>query len=260
MAQLKTIRTTSGHHLEITLTTNASLLVRKAQALKQAGLNRLTVSLDALDDGIFQSMNDVNFPLTDVLAGLEAAQDCGFTRIKINMVVKRQCNESQILPMVEHFMGSGHVLRFIEFMDVGATNGWRMDDVVSSKELLAKLHSQYHVQLLPPNSAGETAQRYLLSDPRSQKTLEIGLISSVTQAFCASCNRARLSTEGKLYLCLFAHEGYDLRSLLRSGASDESILADITQIWAKRQDRYSELRSLGQAPTERRIEMSYIGG
>lgn len=260
VSRLKAIRQPSGHNLEVTLTTNASLLARKAQALKLAGLNRLTVSLDALDDAVFRAMNDVDFPVQDVLSGIASAQASGFSRIKINMVVKRGMNEAQILPMVEHFMGSGHVLRFIEFMDVGTTNGWRMNEVMCAQDMLQLLGGRYQLQTLPPSNAGETAQRYRLLDPIRKASLEIGVIASVTQAFCSSCNRARLSTEGKLYLCLFAHQGFDLRSLLRSGASDAEILEDISQIWMQRQDRYSELRASGQAPKERRIEMSYIGG
>ena len=214
--QLAQLRTVDGTAPDITLTTNGSLLARKARALKDAGLNRVTVSLDGLDDAVFRRMNDVDFPVSQVLAGIEAAQAAGLTGIKVNMVVKRGTNDHEIVPMARHFRGSGATLRFIEFMDVGATNGWRMDEVLPSAELLARLQAQLPLVPLEPSAPGETAQRWGwtgsngLHDPLLG---EIGLISSVTQAFCGDCNRARLSTEGQLFLCLFAGQGYDLRSL-----------------------------------------------
>ena len=257
VAMLAELRTPEGAPLDLTLTTNASLLTRKAAALKSAGLQRLTVSLDGLDDAVFQRMNDVGFPVAEVLAGIEAARAVGLAPIKVNMVVKRGANEDQILPMARHFKGTGVRLRFIEYMDVGATNGWRMDEVLPSKEVLALLGQEFDLRPVTADDPGETAQRFAHADGGG----EIGLISSVTRAFCRDCNRARLSTEGKLYTCLFAHRGDDLRGLLRSGADDAEMAAAITTIWARRSDRYSELRALGQAPVaERKIEMHYIGG
>lgn len=264
--QLAELRTPDGHALDLTLTTNGSLLARKAAALKAAGLQRVTVSLDGLDDATFRRMNDVDYPVADVLDGIAAAQAAGLRSIKVNMVVKRGTNEDQILPMARHFRGTGIALRFIEFMDVGATNGWRMDEVVPSDEVLQRLRSELNLVPLPATSAGETAVRwgYAGADGQHDPSLgEIGLISSVTHAFCGDCNRARLSTEGKVYLCLFADRGYDLRTLLRGGASDETILASIGAIWQGRQDRYSELRASlppDAAGGHRRVEMSYIGG
>jgi len=266
VAQLATLRTPEGQPLDLTLTTNGSLLARKAQALKEAGLQRVTVSLDALDDAVFRAMNDVDFPVADVLAGIKAARAAGLGPIKINMVVKRGTNEQQILPMARHFRGSGMVLRFIEYMDVGATNGWRMDDVLPSAEVIKLIQSELPLVPLVPSQPGETAQRwgYAGADGRFDPALgEIGVISSVTQAFCGDCNRARLSTEGQLYLCLFADKGYDLRSLLRGEASDADLANAIGHIWRMRRDNYSEQRqALGPdtGPPVKRIEMSYIGG
>ena len=264
--QLAVLRTVEGLPLDITLTTNGSLLARKARDLKAAGLQRVTVSLDGLDDAVFRSMNDVDFPVADVLAGIEAAQDAGLGPIKINMVVKRGTNAHQILPMARRFMGSGIVLRFIEYMDVGATNGWRMNEVLPSREVVKLIHAELPLVQLDPSTPGETAERWGYADASGQhdKALgEIGVISSVTQAFCGDCNRARLSTEGQLYLCLFASRGYDLRTLLRQDASDLDLTSAIGHIWAGRTDRYSELRS-ALAPDAgsggRRVEMSYIGG
>lgn len=257
--QLAALRTTEGLPLDLTLTTNGSLLTRKAKALKAAGLQRVTVSLDGLDDAVFRAMNDVDFPVAEVLAGIEAAQAAGLGPIKVNMVVKKGTNDDQILPMARHFKGTGIVLRFIEYMDVGATNGWRMDEVLPSAELIERLQRELPLVPLDPTAPGETAERWAYADGSG----EIGVISSVTQAFCGDCNRARLSTEGKLYLCLFASEGYDLRTLLRGGASDEAIASAIAPIWQQRADRYSELRSTLPAdntPGVRRVEMSYIGG
>jgi cyclic pyranopterin phosphate synthase len=270
--QLAQLRTPEGVPLDLTLTTNGSLLKRKAQVLKDAGLQRITVSLDGLDDGVFKRMNDVDFPVADVLEGLEAAQAVGLGPIKVNMVVKRGTNDDQILPMARHFLGSGMVLRFIEYMDVGATNGWRMDEVLPSAEVVQHLQTQLPLVPLEASAPGETAQRWGYANAQGQHDHalgEIGVISSVTQAFCDDCNRARLSTEGQLYLCLFASQGHDLRSLLRTGASDEVIQASIGGIWAQRDDRYSQLRSqLPPATSDnpaattapRRVEMSYIGG
>lgn len=260
--QLAQLRTPAGEALDITLTTNGSLLARKAQALKDAGLKRVTVSLDALDDAIFRRMNDVDFPVADVLAGIEAAQRVGLAPIKINMVVKKGTNEQEIVPLARHVrerFGPGVVLRFIEYMDVGATNGWRMDEVLPSREVLQRLDAVFPLEPLEASVPGETAQRWRYADGGG----EVGFISSVTQAFCKDCNRARLSTEGKLFLCLFASQGHDLRALLRGGYSDEQIAAAIGLIWQEREDRYSELRSGDAAQPgtgQRRIEMHYIGG
>ncbi len=267
VAQLAALRTVEGEPLDLTLTTNGSLLARKAQALKDAGLNRVTVSLDGLDDRIFRQMNDVDFPVADVLEGIAAARAAGLGPIKVNMVVKRGTNDDQILPMARHFRGTGIVLRFIEYMDVGATNGWRMNEVMPSAEVVRLIQRELPLVQLEPSAAGETAERWGYAGPDGQHDPslgEIGIISSVTHAFCGDCNRARLSTEGKVYLCLFATQGYDLRDLLRGSASDADIASAIGAIWQGRTDRYSELRA--QMPPDltagaaRRIEMSYIGG
>jgi cyclic pyranopterin phosphate synthase len=262
VAQLAALRTPAGEPLDITLTTNGTLLGRKAQALREAGLKRVTVSLDALDDTIFQRMNDVGFPVAEVLAGIEAALAAGLAPVKINMVVKRGTNDHEIVPLARHVrerFGPGVVLRFIEYMDVGATNGWRLDEVLPSAEVRARLHAAFPLEKLAPASAGETAERWRYADGGG----EVGFISSVTQAFCGDCNRARLSTEGKLFLCLFATRGHDLRALLRGGASDDEIASAIGLAWQERDDRYSELRGSDAAEPgsgERRIEMHYIGG
>ena len=256
---LSALRTPEGRAVELTLTTNGSVLAKKAQALRDAGLNRLAVSVDAIDDTIFRRMNDVDFPVADVLEGIAAARRAGFAEIKINMVVRRGINDTQILPMVEHFRGSGAIVRFIEFMDVGSTNGWRMDEVLPSAELIALVNARYPLDAAKPTQIGETAQRWRYRDGAG----EIGVISSVTQAFCRDCTRLRLSTEGQVFLCLFAHRGHDLRALLRGGCDDEHIAATVARIWRERDDRYSELRSSGEANPdsgERRIEMHYIGG
>lgn len=259
---LAQLRTPEGHPLDLTLTTNASLLTRKAQALKDAGLQRITISLDALDDTVFRRMNDVDFPVADVLAGIEAAARAGLHPIKVNMVVKRGVNDHEILPMArffrEHF-GAAVVLRFIEYMDVGSTNGWAMDHVLPSSEVRRRIHEHHPLMPLDPNALGETAERWRYADGQG----EVGFISSVTQAFCSDCNRARLSTEGRLYLCLFASRGHDLRALLRAGAGDEEIAAAIGLIWSEREDRYSERRGQEAAPVQsgaRKVEMHYIGG
>ncbi len=270
--QLSKLRTVDGRPLDLTLTTNGSLLARKAKALKAAGLNRVTVSLDGLDDAVFRSMNDVDFPVADVLSGIEAAREAGLGNdipgggIKVNMVVKRGTNDHEILPMARHFKGSGIVLRYIEYMDVGATNGWRMDEVLPSAEVVKRLNAELPLVQLEPSAPGETAERWGFADASGEHDRaagEIGVISSVTQAFCHDCNRARLSTEGKLYLCLFASQGYDLRSLMRAGATDGELESAIGHIWEARSDRYSELRSAMKPDSgagARRVEMSYIGG
>ncbi len=266
VAQLATLRTPDGQTLDLTLTTNGSLLKRKAQSLKDAGLSRVTVSLDGLDDAVFRRMNDVDFPVTDVLEGIDAAHAAGLQSIKINMVVKRGTNEHQILPMARHFKGSGLVLRFIEYMDVGATNGWRMNQVMPSAEVVQLIQSELPLVQLDPTNLGETAERWGYADAKGQHDQtagEIGVISSVTQAFCGDCNRARLSTEGQLYLCLFAGQGYDLRSLIRGQATQVDLQSAIAHIWQGRDDHYSELRSaLGPdtGAAGKRVEMSYIGG
>jgi cyclic pyranopterin phosphate synthase len=241
--------------VDLTLTTNGSLLARKARALKAAGLTRVTVSLDSLDDRVFRAMNDADYPVADVLAGIDAATDAGLAPVKINMVVKRGMNDASVLPMARHFKGSGHIVRFIEFMDVGTTNGWRMDEVVPSAEIVRRIGAEMALEPVDPNYAGEVAERWRYKDGGG----EIGVISSVTQAFCRTCTRARLSTEGMLYTCLFAGSGYDLRSMLRGGASDEAISSAIAGIWRARADRYSEIRTADTARS-RKIEMSYIGG
>jgi cyclic pyranopterin phosphate synthase len=259
IAMLAEVRTPDGQPLDLTLTTNGSVLARKARALKDAGLQRVTVSLDALDDTIFRRMNDVDFPVAEVLHGIDEAQRVGLGPIKVNMVVKRGTNDDQIVAMARHFKGTPIVLRFIEYMDVGATNGWRMDEVLPSAEVVARIHALFPLEAIEPNVSGETAERWRYRDGSG----EIGVISSVTQAFCHDCNRARLSTEGKLFLCLFASHGHDLRALLRGGCSDAQIAAAIGLIWQGREDRYSELRTHGDvAPGhgERRVEMHYIGG
>jgi GTP 3',8-cyclase len=241
--------------LDLTLTTNGALLAQKARALKAAGLNRVTVSLDALDDGAFRAMNDVDFPVAKVLAAIDAAAEAGLAPIKINMVVKRGMNEREILPMARRFKGSGHILRFIEYMDVGHTNGWRIDEVVPSAEVLRTIDAELPIEPIDPNYTGEVAERWRYADG----TGELGVISSVTQAFCRDCTRARLSTEGKLYTCLFATRGFDLRALLRGGSDDQRISDTVAAIWLQRGDRYSEIRSEHTAKLPK-IEMSYIGG
>jgi cyclic pyranopterin phosphate synthase len=252
---LARLRTRDGRPLDLTLTTNGSILARKARSLADAGLKRVTVSLDALDDATFRAMNDVDFPVASVLEGIEAAAAAGLTPVKVNMVVKRGVNDHEIVPMARHFHRSGHILRFIEFMDVGASNGWRMDDVVPSAEVVARIAADLPLVQADPNYRGEVAERWRYADGGG----EVGVISSVTQAFCADCTRARLSTEGKLYLCLFAQSGYDLRSLVREQATDAQLSAAIGRIWRARADRYSEIRSEATASLKK-IEMSYIGG
>jgi len=265
---LARLQTPEGRPLDITLTTNASVLAKKAQSLKDAGLQRVTVSLDSMDDAIFRKMNGVDFPVADVLKGIEASQKVGLWPIKVNMVVKRGVNDAEILRMARYFRHSGAVLRFIEYMDVGATNGWRMNEVLASKQVVERINAEFPLTAIDPNYIGETAERWRYADGAG----EIGVISSVTQAFCKDCTRARLSTEGKLFLCLFASQGHDLRALLRGGCADEQIAAAVSHIWQARTDRYSELRAALPADADpadnavlsrflsKRVEMSYIGG
>ena len=240
---------------DLTLTTNGSLLARQARALKAAGLDRITVSLDSLDEATFRAINDADFPVADVLEAIDVAAAAGFTPVKVNMVVKRGVNDGEIVAMARHFRGTGHIVRFIEYMDVGSTNGWRMDDVVPSTEVVRRIGEAFPLEPLDPNYPGEVAERWRYRDG----TGEIGVISSVTQAFCATCNRLRLSTEGSLYTCLFAQSGHDLKSLLRGGASDAEIVNEIAAMWRARGDRYSEIRT-AETAKQRKVEMSYIGG
>jgi GTP 3',8-cyclase len=241
--------------LELTLTTNGSLLAGKAQALRAAGLGRITVSLDSLDDEVFRAMNDVDFPVDRVLAGIDAAEAAGFAPIKVNAVIRRGLNENSVLPMARYFRERGHVLRFIEYMDVGHTNGWRLDDVVPAAEIVAAIDAELPLEPVDPAYRGEVAERYAYRDGSG----EVGVIASVTQPFCGDCTRARLSADGRLYTCLFAVRGVDLRGLLRGGASDDDLYDAIGAVWSRRTDRYSELRT-AQTPDLPKVEMSYIGG
>lgn len=242
---------------DISLTTNASLLTpHKARSLADAGLKRVTVSLDALDNDTFQGINDVGFPVERVLTGIDNAASAGLSPVKVNMVVKRGSNDHSIEPMAEHFRGSGHILRFIEFMDVGNSNDWRLDDVISAQDIAHRIDARWPIEQIKPNYPGEVANRWRYRDGSG----EIGIISSVTQPFCGSCSRARLSAEGSLYTCLFAGRGFELKSMLRDGASDDDIIDRLTGIWLKRHDRYSELRSEATPGTRPKVEMSYIGG
>jgi cyclic pyranopterin phosphate synthase len=240
--------------LDLTLTTNGSLLPQKAQALRDAGLRRVTVSLDSLDDEVFSAMNDVAFPVQRVLDGIDAAAAAGLP-VKVNMVVKRGLNEQAILPMAREFRARGHILRFIEYMDVGHTNGWRLDDVVPAAEIVETIDAEFPLEPLDPNYPGEVAQRWRYKDGGG----EIGVIASVTQPFCGNCTRARLSAEGRLYTCLFGLRGHDLRALVRGGVSDAELYDEIGRVWARRADRYSELRT-AQTTDLPKVEMSYIGG
>jgi GTP 3',8-cyclase len=239
---------------ELTLTTNASLLAAKAEALAAAGLDRITVSLDSLDDETFRAMNDIDFPVAKVLEGIEAAAAAGLP-VKVNAVVKRGLNEHAILDLARHFRGTGHTLRFIEYMDVGATNGWRLDDVVPAAEIIARIDAELPLEPLEPRYRGEVAKRWRYRDGSG----ELGVIASVTQPFCGDCTRARISAEGRLYTCLFAVRGHDLRAIVRGGASDEDVRDVITAIWGTRTDRYSERRSEATVGLPK-VEMSYIGG
>ncbi len=244
----------AAYDVDLTLTTNGSLLAAKARTLADAGLSRVTVSLDALDDATFRALNDVDFPVERVLEGIEAAAAAGLP-VKVNAVVKRGVNEDQIVPMAAHFRRAGHTLRFIEYMDVGSTNGWRLDDVVPAREILVALDAAFGIEAVEAGYRGEVARRYRYRDGAG----EVGVIASVTQPFCGDCTRARLSAEGKLYTCLFALRGHDLRALLRQGASDEDLEGALRRVWGARADRYSELRSAATAGLPK-VEMSYIGG
>lgn len=252
--KLAVLHTLAGKPIEIALTTNAVLLSKKAQSLKDAGLSRITVSLDGLTEATFRQMSDSDVSVQTVLDGIAAAQQVGLAPVKVNMVVKRGVNDHEILPMAAHFRHSGVVLRLIEYMDVGSSNGWRMDDVVSAQEILQKTHAVYPLQAADPQHHGEVAQRWHYQDGAG----EIGVIASVTQAFCRTCTRIRLSTDGKLYPCLFAAHGHDLRTPLRSGSSDAQLQHHITTTWQTRDDNYSERRHL--ATPKQKVEMSYIGG
>lgn len=240
---------------DLTLTTNGYLLADKAQMLKDAGLNRLTVSLDAIDDATFKVMSGRDYGADRTLAGIAAAEEVGFSPIKVNAVVQRGVNDHLLVDLARHFHGSGHILRFIEFMDVGNRNNWKMDQVVSAAEIIERIHAVLPLEPVEPNYQGEVAKRYRYVDGGG----EIGLISSVTQPFCGDCTRARLSTDGKIYTCLFATEGQDLRDLMRSGASDDEVRARIEAIWQAREDRYSEIR-FDHTPEARKVEMYQIGG
>ena len=240
---------------DLTLTTNGSGLKALAPELAAAGLDRITVSLDALDDATFRAMNDVDFPVARVLDGIEAAAAAGLAPVKVNMVVKRGANDHQVVDMARHFRGTGHIVRFIEYMDVGSTNGWRMDDVVPSAEVVRRIGARYPLVPVDANYAGEVAERWRYADGEG----EIGVISSVTQAFCSTCTRARLSTDGQLFTCLFAQQGYDLKSFVRGAAGDDDIARAIAAIWQRREDRYSEIRTAATAKA-RKVEMSFIGG
>jgi cyclic pyranopterin phosphate synthase len=241
--------------VDLTLTTNGSLLAKQAGRLRDAGLKRVTVSLDSLDDAVFKAMNDADFPVAKVLEGIDAAAAAGLGPIKVNMVVKRGANDQEVLPMARRFRGSGHIVRFIEYMDVGSTNGWRMDDVVPSAEVVRRIGEQFPLEPIDASYAGEVAERWRYRDGKG----EIGVISSVTQAFCRDCNRIRLSTEGALYTCLFAQSGHDLKQMLRAGADDDALRNEIAAVWRARADRYSEIRTAETANLPK-VEMSYIGG
>lgn len=241
--------------LDLTMTTNGSLLTEKAHLLKSAGLDRVSVSLDSLEDEIFSTMNDVDFPVQRVLTGIEAAAEAGLKPIKINMVVKRGLNEDSILPMARHFRHTGQILRFIEYMDVGASNGWKLDDVVPATEIIAAIHREFPVEPLTPLYLGEVAKRYRFIDGGG----EIGVIASVTQPFCGDCTRARLSADGFFYTCLFAVKGFSLKELIRTGCSDKDLKEAISSVWRARKDRYSEIRS-SETIDLPKVEMSYIGG
>ena len=248
------IETPDGGRLELALTTNGSLLAQKAKALAAAGLNRVTVSLDSLDDDAFRALNDVDFPVQRVLEGIDAATAAGLP-VKVNAVVKRGANDGDILALAEHFRGSDHVLRFIEYMDVGSSNGWRLEDVVSADEIVQRISERWPLEPVALERADATARRWRYADGAG----EIGVVASVTQPFCGGCSRARLSAEGRLYTCLFAVRGHDLRAPLRLGASDEELAAELRAIWTRRTDRYSELRTAETASLPK-VEMSYIGG
>jgi cyclic pyranopterin phosphate synthase len=242
-------------NLEIALTTNGSLLAKHAQNLKNAGLNRVTISLDSLNDEVFKGMNDVQFPVSQVLESIDVAYKAGLTPIKINMVVKRGVNDHTLLQMAKYFHNTPHILRFIEYMDVGSTNHWQMKDVVTAKEIIKTINSELPIEPIDPNYTGEVANRWRYKDGGG----EIGLIASVTNPFCGDCSRLRLSARGQLFTCLFATHSFDLRKLIRSGAGDDEITNKIINIWGNRVDQYSEIRST-QHPDGKKVEMSYIGG
>lgn len=252
---LAQLRTPAGKPLDLTLTTNGSTLVKQARTLKDAGLQRITVSLDSMDDAVFRAMNDVDFPVADVLKGIDAALAVGLGPVKVNMVVKRGVNDHTVVDMAKHFKGTGVIVRFIEFMDVGSTNGWRMDDVIPSAEIVERIGAASPLVAVDPGYPGEVAERWRYADGSG----EIGVISSVTQAFCGTCTRARLSTDGKIFTCLFAEQGTDFRAMLRGAASDDEIAALLAGVWSVRTDRYSEIRTADTAKS-RKVEMSYIGG
>ncbi|WP_449280477.1 GTP 3',8-cyclase MoaA [Leucobacter sp.] len=257
IAQLAALRTPQGAPLDLALTTNGSALPVKAEALRRAGLQRVTVSVDSLIESRFQAINDVRFPLSRVFDGIAAAEAAGLGPIKVNAVIKRGVNDDEVVSLAEHFRDTGRTLRFIEYMDVGSSNGWALDDVVPSAEIVRRIDEVHPLEPLPASHPGETAKRWRYRDGSG----EIGVISSVTGAFCGSCTRARISAEGKLYTCLFASSGTDLRALLRDGSDDERIAGALTGVWRERDDHYSELRARGaQADAGSRIEMSYIGG
>ncbi|MFA7437771.1 MAG: GTP 3',8-cyclase MoaA [Castellaniella sp.] len=254
VGMLAELRMPDGQAPEITLTTNGTLLARKARALAQAGLSRVTVSLDALDDVLFQRMSDSGVPVATILSGIEAAAAAGLAPVKVNMVVRRGMNDAQILPMARHFRHTGHILRYIEYMDVGNTNGWRMEEVVTGAEVVQRIAAEFPLEPVQPRYRGEVAARWAYADSGG----EIGLITSVSQPFCGDCTRLRLSPEGRLFTCLFAEQGHDMRGLLRMGADDHALAMRLAGVWQTRADRYSEIR--GEAHREHKIEMSYIGG
>jgi len=254
--KLARLHTTSGKPVDVALTTNAVLLSSKARLLKDAGLSRISISLDGLTEQTFRRMSDSEVSVHAVLEGIDAAQRAGFAPVKVNMVLKRGVNDHEIIPMAEHFRNSGIILRFIEYMDVGSSNGWRMDEVLTAREIHQLIHERYPLQAVDPGYRGEVAERWRYADGGG----EIGLIASVTQAFCSDCTRARLSTDGKLYTCLFATEGADLREPLRNGADDHVLTSLIAGYWQQRSDRYSQLRNDATATSRPKIEMSYIGG
>ncbi len=260
VGMLAALQTPDGRDIDIALTTNGSVLARKAGSLREAGLKRVTVSLDSLDETTFQMVNDVSFPVADVLHGIEVAHQVGLGPVKINMVVKRGQNDQDIVAMARYFKDTPHILRFIEYMDVGTSNGWQMAEVVPSAEVVSRINAELPLEEVPANYPGETSARWRYRDGDG----EIGVISSVTQAFCHSCTRVRISTEGKLFTCLFATEGHDLRALIRGGCSDDQLSDAMAHIWRERTDRYSELRSARtselRATGKKKIEMSYIGG
>lgn len=256
VAMLSNLRTPEGKRIDLAMTTNGSALPVLAPALKEAGLNRVTISLDSLDDEKFKAINDVNFPVSKVLEAIQVAREVGLGPVKINTVIKRGVNDSEILSLAGHFRGTGNILRFIEFMDVGTTNGWKLDEVLPSAEVVSMINERWALEPVTKTEPGETANRWRYKDGAG----EIGVISSVTNAFCGNCSRARVSAEGQLYTCLFAGSGYDLRQLMRDGISDEDLAKALTGHWRKRDDNYSELRAALTPGNRKRIEMSYIGG